>query len=565
MQIPEKIKIDLRSLFEFSKVVNQDVSTDFILNFLLLTLMGKLTCNRAIIFLREGNNEYRIKKYKGVDLNDSNDCFKLSKKYSRLSYINNLKTSDKKFLSFLRKNKLQFIAPIIYQNTILGYVALSKLNKKKVKTEETNYLNSIINITASALQQKLNRDELIKLNRELDHKIHQMNTLFELSKEFAATLQRDKLIRLLNLSLMGQLGISKFAVLIKENGEIKPIANRLPHMIDCKLLGDLCYIKKPLLTTEVKNSRHRNFLKENKIQAIVPLISHDEVKGFLLLAEKLNAQSYSQLDLEFLYSLSNIAIISIENTRLLSETIEKQKMEDELQIAKGIQQGLFPKTLPRHKNLDIAAINIPSKIVGGDYYDVFELGDEKFIFAIADVSGKGTPAALLMANIQAMFHTLIKFDISLPELAKRINELLYDNTSTDRFITLFFGMADMKSKILRYVNAGHNYPILLKNNGKVKRLDKGGLMLGVSKENSFYEEEIVQLDKGDLLCIFTDGITEAVNSNSVEFGERRLIKLLFDSRNLTSMSVLNKIISEVKYFAGENQNDDVTMIVVKVL
>lgn len=561
----EIIKIDIRSLLEFSKAVNQDVSIEFIMNFLLLTLMGKLICNKAIIFLKEGKNDYKIKNVKGVLLKEENKAFKIKRNYTKLSYVSNLKKNNEKFIGFLRKNGLQLLLPLIYREAVLGYIALSKYKNKKLNDEETNYLKSIINIAASALQQKLDRDELQRLNKELDHKIHQMNTLFDLSKELAATLQKEKIIRLITLSLMGQLGISKFAIFIKENEEMKKIIARSMDNIDCNYLGNICYLKRPILIDEVKNNSHKKVLKKNKIKAVIPMVSQDEVKGFLLLGERLSDKIYSQSELEFLYSLSNIAIISLENARLFAEAIEKQKMEDELIIAKGIQQGLFPKNLPKHKTLDIAAINIPSKIVGGDYYDVIELGDEKFALAIADVSGKGMPAALLMASIQAMFHTLIKLNIPLSELVKKINELIYDNTSTDRFITFFLCVLDLKDKTINYVNAGHNYPILLKRSGKIYRLEKGGMLLGIRKENSDYVEEKLWLEKGDLICIFTDGITEATNKESIEFTEERLIQILKESRNLKSEEIKNRIISEVQNFGDGLQNDDETLIIVKVI
>lgn len=559
----ENIKIDVRSLFDFSNVVNQDVTIDFIINSLLLTIMGKLTCNKAIVFLKDEKNNFYIKNAKGFILKNENKIFKLSRKYVRLSYLSNFKNNKDKFIVFLRKNRIQLFLPLLNREKILGYVALSKFNNKKLSDIETNYLKSIVNITASALQQKFDREELRRLNRDLDHKIHQMNTLFDLSKEFAATLQREKLIRLLTLSLMGQLGISKFAIFIKENGVMRPIITRAMDNIDCEFLDNICYIRKPILVSEVKKIAVRKVFKQNKVKAIVPMVSHDEVKGLLLLGEKLSGNLYSQADLEFLYSLSNIAIISLENTRLFIEAIEKQKIEDELQIAKGIQQGLFPRELPKHKNLDISAINIPSKIVGGDYYDVLDMGDEKYALAIADVSGKGIPAALLMASIQSSLHTLIKLNLSPAELVQKINELIYDNTSIDRFITFFLGVIDMKTKTIKYVNAGHNYPIYLKHDGRIYRLEKGGLLLGITR-NFDYEDETVTLEKEDLICIFTDGITEARNSELVEFEEERLIKILNESIKLSSEEIKDKIIREVQSFCNGNQTDDITLVLVKI-
>lgn len=559
----EKTKIDVRSLFEFSKIVNQDVSIEFIINFLILTLMGKLVCTKAMVFLRNENGEFYVKLSKG--LQGKSKKFKLTKNYLKLVNTSKLKGQNGKFVRYLKNSGIKFLIPLIYRDKILGYIGFSRFEDRKINKEEANYLNSIANIAASALQQKLNRDELVNLNRELDKKIHQMNTLFDLSKEFASVLNEENLIKLFTLSLMGQIGISQYGIFFKEKGIMKTVSSRLTENVDCDFLEGICNLKKPELTTQLSNRLIRKKLERIGIQAIVPMTLRDEVRGILLLGEKMSKTAYSDSDLEFLYSLSNIAIISLENSRLLKEAIEKQKMEGDLLIAKEIQQGLIPKLLPQHKDLDLSAINISSKIVGGDYYDIIDLDKRKFVFAIADVSGKGTAASLLMASIHAMFHTLLPLDMPPSELVKRMNNLIFDNTSNDRFITFFYGILDVETKLFTYVNAGHNLPILLKNNGKIIRLDKGGVILGVTKEFVTYEEGNIKLESGDLLYFFTDGVTEAMNAENVEFGEDQLIKILRVSKNLSAKEIQNIIVDNLKNYCGENQSDDITMIVAKIL
>lgn len=563
--IQEKTKIDVRSLFEFSKVVNQDVSIEFVINFLLLTLMGKLVCNRAIVFLKNENEEFYIKLTKGVEVKENTPKFKFIKNNLKLFYTSAIKKTKNTFIKYLKRNGIQFVIPLVYRSNVLGYVGLGRFQERRISKEEENYLNSIVNIAASAIQQKSNREELLRLNRELDKKIHQMNTLFDLSKEFASILDKEKLLKLFTLSLMGQIGISRYGIFLKEKGLMKVMSSRLPENIDCEFLNGICNFRKPTLTTNISEPSIRKYLMKIGIQVIVPMTLRDEVRGILLLGEKMNKSDYSDSDLEFLYSLGNVAIISLENTRLFQEAIEKQRMEDELLIAKEIQQGLLPKSVPEHKCLDISAVNISSKIVGGDYYDVIRLTEDSFVFAIADVSGKGTPASLLMASIHAMFHTLIPLGMPLSELVKRMNDLIYDNTLNDRFITFFCGILDVKTKSFKYVNAGHNLPILLKGNGNIVRLDKGGVLLGIAKENITYEEGFVNLVSGDLLYIFTDGVTEAMNSENVEFGENRLLKILKDYKALPSKEIQNIIIDSIKNYCGENQSDDITMLIVKIL
>ncbi len=171
-------------------------------------------------------------------------------------------------------------------------------------------------------------------------------------------------------------------------------------------------------------------LEQLGIEAIVPMQVQNESKGVIGLGRKMSGEEYRKGDLEFLYSLGNLAIISLENARLFQEALEKQRLEDELLIAREIQRNLLPTHLPEIKGFAICAVNIPSKQVGGDYYDIVSLSDSKVVLAIADVSGKGTPASLLMANLQASIRALVPFDLPLAELTRRVNELIVETNSS---------------------------------------------------------------------------------------------------------------------------------------
>ncbi|HEX9614679.1 MAG TPA: PP2C family protein-serine/threonine phosphatase, partial [Bacteroidota bacterium] len=281
--------------------------------------------------------------------------------------------------------------------------------------------------------------------------------------------------------------------------------------------------------------------------------------------EKLRGERYSQGDLEFLYSLANLAIISIENARLFQETLEKQRMEDELKIAREIQQGLLPQKLPEIPGIDIAAANVSSKQVGGDYYDVLQRAENEYVIAIGDVSGKGTPAALLMASVQAALRALIPLHNDLPEATARINELTCDNTGGDKFITFFLGIVDVALNTLRYVNAGHNPPLLIRKDGSLLRLTEGGLILGIMKTTEPYQEGLVELESGDLLFLFTDGVSEAMNVSGVDFTDERLEALVKSVADKSASEVLQKVRAEVEEFSrGTQQSDDITMLVLKI-
>jgi sigma-B regulation protein RsbU (phosphoserine phosphatase) len=290
----------------------------------------------------------------------------------------------------------------------------------------------------------------------------------------------------------------------------------------------------------------------------------DRFIGYLLLGEKISGQEYTEADLEFLTTLVNQAVTSLENARLFEETLEKQRMEEELNVARNIQKKLLPKAFPSIESYEIYGVNHSSKQVGGDYYDIISLDDQRIALAIGDVSGKGVPASLLMANLQAALRVLIKIDLPLNEVVSRLNHLIYENTTTDKFITFFVAILNIKTHELEYVNAGHNNPVLRKRSGELIFLDKGGLILGVLPEYT-YELGQAKLQPGDLLLAYTDGVNEAVNEKGDEWGEEALYDLVRQhNQNEPIQKLIDRILVAIDKFAGNiPQADDVTMLGLK--
>jgi len=288
-----------------------------------------------------------------------------------------------------------------------------------------------------------------------------------------------------------------------------------------------------------------------------------ETKGLILLGERRSGLKYSETDIEFISSVGSLALISIENANLFQEAIEKQKLEKDLELARNIQQNLLPSKIPIMKNFEIANINKSAKQVGGDYYDLIKLDEDKLLFAIADVSGKGVQAALLMANLQAFLQAVVKQNFPLAEATNLINDLVSGNTTMGSFITFFWGIIDDSNNELTFVNAGHNPPLLVRN-GEITKLKKGGMILGVMETVIPYESETVKLQKDDLLILFTDGITEAMNKKLEEYTDERLEELVKKLEPISAQSTLEKIISDVNIFTGgAEQSDDITCLVIK--
>ncbi len=247
-------------------------------------------------------------------------------------------------------------------------------------------------------------------------------------------------------------------------------------------------------------------------------------------------------------------------------------VEQELALAASIQQGLFPESLPNIAGYDIAAFNRPARVCGGDYYDILEINEkdggasnnDSYLFCVADVSGKGLPAALLMSNMQATLRALAGRNMSLNELAAQTNELLYFTSPSDKFVTAILVEINPQTGEARYVNAGHNECFLLRSDGnKTELLKSTGLPLGMFAGMS-YEENRFQFETGDLLALFSDGVPEAQDKTEQEWGEANLRESLEEAKDGSAQSIVSQIVSEIDCFAdGASQHDDITLLVFK--
>ena len=274
--------------------------------------------------------------------------------------------------------------------------------------------------------------------------------------------------------------------------------------------------------------------------------------------------AFTKEDENFLEAFSVHAALAIENARLHQDIVEKERIEKELEIAGAIQRRLLPKQLPALAGYEIDAVARPSKNVGGDYYDLIMLSEGKYAFVIADVSGKGVPAALLVSTLHASLHAYIDSTPSLAQLVKRLNVVVHKNTEAERFITLFMAVLDPNDGSLTYVNAGHNFPFILRTQqSSIQPLFSTGLPLGMFDGVEF-QQETVRLDPSEYLVMYTDGVTEAMNKSMDEYGEKRLRQVMIGSSDKSASVFMGGIVADVeKFVAGEPQSDDLTMLVLK--
>jgi serine phosphatase RsbU (regulator of sigma subunit) len=309
------------------------------------------------------------------------------------------------------------------------------------------------------------------------------------------------------------------------------------------------------------------------VRLAVPLRTRTEILGVLLLGKRPHRASFSTQEKQVLRAGADQFALMIENARLTDRVVEQETLRRDIALASDVQRRLLPDAPPRAERADFAAISIPARRIGGDYYDFVELRDREIGIALADVSGKGVAAALIMSVVQASLRIIAsEGDVSPPRLVARMNEFVYRSTPASKYATFFYAQLDEQRRQLRYVNAGHNAPYLLRAgqpsanaaSREIEQLSVGGTVVGMFPEMG-YEEATVELFPGDVLLAFTDGVPEAHNPESEEFGEDRLQQLLRESAHLPADEIRARISAEMKsWIRDAEQYDDLTFIVMKV-
>jgi len=558
--VDEKL-LELSALFEISRSLTSSLSIRSILENILRIPMGHLLITRGIVLLKAGEqNNYRVEELKGINRNLKSKCISITYPPEDVQVISEVRHNTE-WADFFREFGIEIVLPLNTSQGIIGIVGYgSKIGKKPFVDREIEFLNSLSNIAATAVANGLNVDELRKVNRNLDRKVQQLNTIFDISQEINTTLDQEKIGSIVAFAIMGELMVNKCAVFFRGEDKFRLVTAK---GISCDKLDSVCIpvISDPLFFTSGKDW---NELKESGFTLLVPMRLQEKAVGAIALGPKINNSDFSDNDIDFLKILGNQAAASLENVRLFTEALEKQRMEEELKLARSMQQGLLPAKLPDDIFCEFAATNIPSREVGGDYYDVIRIDENIWGVAIADVSGKGAGAALLMANLQASLNVLAveeKDDVS--ETVGRINRLIFKNTALDKFITFFYGLINTKDNTLTFCNAGHNPPYKISPSGGITELATGGIVLGMM-ENVPYQQETVSFDPGDKLVLYTDGVTEAMDERGEEFGEEKLKSIITKSIDKNGIQLLDEIVRNVKeYEHGDVQADDITVVIVR--
>ncbi|MBV9209578.1 MAG: SpoIIE family protein phosphatase, partial [Acidobacteria bacterium] len=295
----------------------------------------------------------------------------------------------------------------------------------------------------------------------------------------------------------------------------------------------------------------------------VPLGVGEKVFGIIYADSPIAEGRFTEDHLKVLTTLASVAAIRVENARLLEEQMNRERLEHELQLASEIQQRFQPTSPPVVQGYELQGISFSCYEIGGDYYDFIEREDGRLVVALGDVSGKGTAAALLMSSLHAAVHAQAASHSSLVETMTAVNRYLAENIPSNRFVTLFYAELDPKSGSLSFVNAGHNPPLIVHESGTVEHLASGGLPLGILPQAE-YREGRTQIQPGDVLVIYSDGVSEAINPSSEEFGPERLYQVVAQNRTSSASGIRDRIEAALTKFAqGTPANDDITLVIVK--
>jgi sigma-B regulation protein RsbU (phosphoserine phosphatase) len=413
------------------------------------------------------------------------------------------------------------------------------------------------------------------LYEETERRALEKEVLLEISKTLSAPLDLDEVLEAIFRSLRQVVRYAAAAIylvnrssqrleLVRDTGYPEGSDEAFRLSVGEGIVGWVAKTGEAVIVPDVRRDpRYVSARAETRSELAAPLVLEGRTIGvFNLESDRLDAFHGGHLEMLAVFAAQ--AAVSIERTRLTRELLDRRRLEKELAIAREIQASFLPKRAPEVPGFDLAGATQPHDEVGGDYFDFIRVSDSRLGIAIADVSGKGIPAALIMAGFRMSLLAEIRNEFTMRAVMRKVNSLLHESTERDKFVTLFYGVLDWKNRSLSFSNAGHNPPLLLRADGRVQYLLEGGVALGVLPD-ARYEERPVALHPGDVLLLYTDGVSEAELPTGEQFGTERLERCLKRLAEGTAQEILKGVVDEVTAYAGEHGvNDDLTLVVVKV-
>ena len=434
---------------------------------------------------------------------------------------------------------------------------------------EISYLRRAAACAASPVENRLLHDELQRMGRKLSLKVLELHNLFDVSRDLAASSAEEAIHGLLATTVMGHFAVSRCALhlagprgfMLAHGRGLRRGTDPGPIPAD-ETRAALAGLAGPVAVAELPDGPLRRRLESSRLALAVPLAAGPRVEGVLAIGERASGTPFTDEDREFAQALGRQALAALENARLQRVREQKQRQDRELQIAREIQVSLFPPKPPEVPGFDVAAVSRPCYEVGGDSYDWIPLDGGRLALVVADVSGKGVPASLLMASVHASVRALAG-TTAPPCLVERLNRYLCASTPTSRFVTLFYAELDPAARRLAYVNAGHVPPYRVARDGASSRLAGGGPAQGLHGDAS-YEAGHVDLGPGDVVAVVTDGVTEATAADERDFGDERVCEALRRPPGDGAAAVLETLVAAVDEWVGvAGCHDDLTALILR--
>lgn len=537
----------LEALLESAQLLQASLDLDTLLRHLLRTVMGRTLARRGCVSVRDRDGVQRLALVRGA---------------AALTVGSALEEES------AAANGIQELMPIGPSMVPVGVLGLGGLPSGGLDAEESEFIRALLGLAASVISNAQAHDDAVRTTKLLDQRLQELRALLDLGRGLAATLDPEEVAKLVGLTLAGRWAIGKYAVLAWRDGQVGVQRHRgMPLPPAAEWQKHLASLPDAAVADELGDSELAQALRLPAGTLLLPLRSNEQTVGMILCGPRPRGIAYSELDREFGAGLAAQAAVAFENAWHFKDTLLKQQMEKELLLAASIQQDLFPKKLPAWENLSIAARNRQARQVGGDYYDAMPFiasgAAHPYLLCVADIAGKGLPASLLMSNIQATLRGLLQGSGNLLDVAVKANQLLYASTPVNRYATTFLLSIDPASGVARFVNCGHNSAVLLRANGDVEMLDCTGLALGLFPAAG-YEEGECELRAGDLLAIYTDGVTEAWDEQENEFDIPRLVECLKTHQQASASEIVDRVFTAIDEFVGTApQHDDITLMLLK--
>ncbi|HTO88833.1 MAG TPA: SpoIIE family protein phosphatase [Thermoanaerobaculia bacterium] len=486
--------------------------------------------------------------------------------------------------TFLNGDRLVSIQPLKPGDRItVGGVTLKveseSTTRVRIEAQEEEALdNTILKASAELLRKHTETDPRLPAE-QLSKLVESLRVVNELTIELLRDVSVDELLKFLMDKVFETLNPDRCVVLLRHSvsNELIPAVIRVAEGISAEeirlsrtLVASVVEKRNGLLLMDTSTGSDVSLADSIRLSGIksvlaAPLENEGQVVGLIYVDCRMGHRSFEEADLRLLTSLANVAAAKIQTARLMAEAAEKKQMDREFALAREIQQRLLPENPPEIPGYELYGSNIPSRQVSGDYFDFRGRPDGKIYAAIADVCGKGVGPALLMASLQASFHAWADELVLVPEMTGRLSEAISRRTGPDRFITFFLLLLDPGTGEIEYTNAGHNPGLLRRRDGSVEELSSHGLPLALFPGKPYGSSRLV-LEPGEILCLYTDGVTEANNPKGDEFGMPKLKDFLAGQGNAEVAEIdahLSKVLEE--HAAGEPFADDRTLVMIRRL